>query len=66
MILLDVKVVVEKNDVYWGDKARLDEVTFKYIPDSNTWVMALQAGEIQVHQNVECDQNQNFKEKILR
>jgi peptide/nickel transport system substrate-binding protein len=48
----DIQVVVEKNDVYWGDKAKLDEVTFKYIPDSNTRVMALQAGEIQVANNI--------------
>lgn len=48
----DVQVVVERNDGYWGDKAKLEKVTFKFIPDSNTRMMALQAGEIQVADNI--------------
>ena len=48
----DVQVVVEKNDNYWGNKAELKEVAFKIIPDSSTRVMALQAGEIQVADNI--------------
>ncbi|AEG13756.1 ABC-type transporter, periplasmic subunit [Desulfofundulus kuznetsovii DSM 6115] len=51
----DVEVVVEKNDNYWGSKPKLDEVVFKFIPDSNTRVMALQAGEIQVADNIPAE-----------
>lgn len=42
----DVEVVVEKNENYWGKEAYLEKVTFKHIPDANTRVMALQAGEV--------------------
>lgn len=51
----DIEVVVERNSDYWGDKAKLEEVTFKFIPDSNTRIMALQAGEIQVAENIPAE-----------
>lgn len=51
----DVQVVVERNDSYWGDKAKLDEVAFKFITDSNTRMMALQAGEIRVADNIPAE-----------
>ena len=48
----DNHVIVVKNENYWGEKSNLEEVTFKYIPDSNTRLMALQSGEIQIADNV--------------
>lgn len=48
----DSHITVVRNEEYWGDKPNLDEVTFKYIPDSNTRIMALQSGEIQIADNV--------------
>lgn len=42
------QLVVERYEEYWGTPARLDKITFKYIPDANTRVMALQAGEVDV------------------
>lgn len=44
----DKELVVEKNPAYWGTPARLDRITFKYIPDANTRIMALKAGEVDV------------------
>jgi peptide/nickel transport system substrate-binding protein len=63
----DEQIVVERNDSYWGDQAKLDEVTFKFIPDGNTRMMALQSGELQVTENVPLEslkvfaQNKDFQ-----
>ena len=51
----DAEIVVERNSNYWGSRSKLDEVAFKFIPDSNTRVMALQAGEIQVADNIPAE-----------
>ena len=40
------RIVVTRNDEYWGEKARLEQITFRFIPDSTTRVLALQAGEV--------------------
>ncbi|WP_243276982.1 ABC transporter substrate-binding protein [Desulfallas sp. Bu1-1] len=40
-------LVVTRNDDYWSDKAQLEKVTFKVIPDPSTRLAALQTGEIQ-------------------
>ncbi|MEP6904828.1 MAG: ABC transporter substrate-binding protein [Gemmatimonadales bacterium] len=39
---------VDRNDAYWGDKARLSRVTFRFIPDDNTRALALVAGNVDV------------------
>lgn len=57
------KVVVEKNKDYWGDKAQLDEATFKYIKDNNTRAMALQSGEIDVATNISSNSMSLFADK---
>ncbi|PLS84780.1 MAG: hypothetical protein CYG60_16015 [Actinobacteria bacterium] len=38
--------VVERNENYWGEKAPLDSVTFRFIPDSNSLITALTSGEV--------------------
>jgi peptide/nickel transport system substrate-binding protein len=40
-------VTVERNDNYWGEKAPLEEITYRFIPDTNSLVAALQSGEVQ-------------------
>jgi len=41
------RLVVNRNDAYWGpDKARLRQVTFRFIPDQNTRRLALESGEV--------------------
>jgi peptide/nickel transport system substrate-binding protein len=41
----DKHMIVEKNPDYWGDKAKLDRIEFRFYPDPNSRVLALQAGE---------------------
>lgn len=52
----DERVVVVRNEDYWGKKAELKEVVFKHIPDANTRIMALQSGEIQVADKIPAEQ----------
>lgn len=39
------KIVVERNENYWGEPARLARITFRFFPDATTRVLSLQAGE---------------------
>lgn len=43
-----VKIVLERNDDYWGDKAKLDQLVIAKLADSATRVNALLAGEVQM------------------
>ncbi|MDP9419960.1 MAG: ABC transporter substrate-binding protein [Actinomycetota bacterium] len=40
------QLVVERNDDYWGEPAKLDKITFRFIPDDTTRTLALQNGEV--------------------
>jgi len=40
----DKEVVIERNDVYWGDKARLKKVRFNVVPDMTTRALELRKG----------------------
>jgi peptide/nickel transport system substrate-binding protein len=40
-------LTVVRNDNYWGEKAGLDSVTYRFITDTNTLITSLQAGEVQ-------------------
>jgi peptide/nickel transport system substrate-binding protein len=40
------RIVVERHDAYWGTKARLRELTFRFIGDATTRRLALEAGQI--------------------
>ncbi len=44
----NTELVLERNDNYWGEKAKLDRIIVKEIPDPNTQVQMLKAGEIDV------------------
>ncbi len=39
---------VDRNDSYWGDKAKLSRITFRFIPDDNARAFALRAGNVDV------------------
>jgi peptide/nickel transport system substrate-binding protein len=43
-----VKIVLARNDDYWGDKAKLDQLVVVKLADSATRVNALLAGEVQM------------------
>jgi peptide/nickel transport system substrate-binding protein len=41
-------ITFERNDKYWGEKAKVKEVVFDYIPDNQAALNAAQAGEVDV------------------
>ena len=47
------KLVLVRNDDYWGEKAKLDKVIFQPIADNAARLQALQTGEIQGYDLVE-------------
>ena len=40
------RLVVERNPDYWGEKAKVARITFRFYPDANARLLALQAGDI--------------------
>jgi len=40
------QLVVDRNDNYWGDKAKLKTITFKFIPDDNSRWLSLKTGDV--------------------
>ncbi|MBW3556723.1 MAG: hypothetical protein KY454_07270 [Actinobacteria bacterium] len=40
------RLVVVRNDNYWGEPAKLDKITFRFFPDDTTRTLALQNGEV--------------------
>jgi nickel transport system substrate-binding protein len=42
----DEKAVFIRNDNYWGNKPKLEKLIIRPVPDSNSRVMALMAGEV--------------------
>ncbi len=47
------RLVMVKNDDYWGDKAKLDKLIFRPIADNAARLQALQSGELQGYDLVE-------------
>lgn len=39
------KLVVEKNDAYWGEKAKIDTITFRPVMENGSRIAMLQTGE---------------------
>jgi peptide/nickel transport system substrate-binding protein len=48
------RVVLERNDDYWGEPAKVERIIYRYIPDATTRVQALQSGEIDAIADVGC------------
>lgn len=46
-------IIVERNDDYWREPTELDRITFRFIPDESTRVLALQSGEVDVIADVD-------------
>ena len=42
------RLVVVRNDNYWGEKPKLQKITFRFYPDDTTRMLALQNGEVDV------------------
>jgi peptide/nickel transport system substrate-binding protein len=48
------KVVLVRNEAYWGEKPKLEKTIYKIITDSSTRVMALQSGEVDVIRDLQA------------
>ena len=42
------QLVVQRWSGYWGRKAKLSQITFKFVPDANARALALESGAVQV------------------
>jgi peptide/nickel transport system substrate-binding protein len=40
------EVVLDKNEDYWGNEIKLDQIIFKIIPEASTRIMALDSGDV--------------------
>jgi peptide/nickel transport system substrate-binding protein len=40
------EVILDKNENYWGEEPKLNQVVFKIVPDASTRIMALTSGDI--------------------
>lgn len=58
------RLVVQRNAGYWGDKARLDKVTYRFYPDANTRQLALKSGEIDLMFDLPPDQVATIKGQV--
>ncbi|HET7893121.1 MAG TPA: ABC transporter substrate-binding protein, partial [Candidatus Sulfotelmatobacter sp.] len=47
----DKEVVIERNDNYWGDKAKLDRIRFAVVPDTTTRALELRKGSADLEIN---------------
>ena len=51
----DQEIVLEKNENYWGESTNVDKYIIKMKPDSNTQMMTLSSGDIDVAMNMTDD-----------
>jgi len=47
----DLKVVLIKNENYWGETAKIDKLEIRTIPEEGSRVMALRSGEVDLIEN---------------
>lgn len=60
------RIVVERNPDYWGDKAKLARMTFRFYPDSNARLLALQAGDIDLAYQIPRDDVQGLRDRDFK
>ena len=58
----DQEVVLEKNPNYWGEATNVDKYIIKIQPDSNTQMMTLSSGDIDVAMNMTDDTMAELKD----
>ncbi|MFZ0610623.1 MAG: ABC transporter substrate-binding protein [Desulfobacterales bacterium] len=51
----DDQIVMEKNPDYWGDKAKVDRIILKSIPEPSARLMALQSGAVDIADDLDPD-----------
>ena len=61
---VDSKFVVKRNDEYWGEKPELEEVTFKIVANTDSVLLDLQAGTIDIYPYLTDDQAKELSAKF--
>ena len=51
----DDQIVLERNNDYWGEKAKLDRIILKSIPEPSARLMALQSGTVDIADDLDPD-----------
>ena len=59
----DDQIILERNDQYWGQKAHLDRIILKSIPEVSARFMALQSGAVDLADDLDPDSIQMAKSK---
>ncbi|WP_110926635.1 ABC transporter substrate-binding protein [Bacillus massiliglaciei] len=57
------KIVLDKNEKYWGKKPNIDRVIFRPIPDASSRVLALESGGVDIISVPPPDSVKGLKEK---
>jgi peptide/nickel transport system substrate-binding protein len=57
---LNSRIVLERNDAYWGPKPKMKSVTFQIIKDPSARVAAIQSGQVDVTLNVPVREAERF------
>jgi peptide/nickel transport system substrate-binding protein len=51
----DDQIILERNDAYWGEKAKVEKIILKSIPEPSARLMALQSGTIDIADDLDPD-----------
>jgi peptide/nickel transport system substrate-binding protein len=54
-------IVMKRNPDYWGQKAKLNTITFKIVPNDNTLMVQLKTGEVQMTDSQDPDRYPTMK-----
>lgn len=54
-------VTVERNEDYWGTKPKVKRITFRFLPDAQTRIQALRAGEVDLVMDVPPDATRSLE-----
>jgi peptide/nickel transport system substrate-binding protein len=55
------QVVLEKFDGYWGDAGKASKITYRIMPENSVRLAALQAGEVQIAENLPPDKLETLR-----
>ena len=58
------KIVLEANDQYWGQKPHIKTLIFRSIPDNNTRLQEMLAGNLQVMDNPDSNHIKTLEDKM--
>ena len=51
----DDQIILKRNEDYWGDKAKVDKIILKSIPEPSARLMALQSGTVDIADDLDPD-----------